>query len=127
MSVSESVAISGRIPSEAASSRPLRQRWQNSVVALATPPSRRLPRRLKSRWARTIAALAEPIVNDAMAGLTSLRESDVSALSRRIVVSTSARLLSVPTMIPAPICPSSIMLATWTMPLSSPRQAFETS
>ena len=44
-----------------------------------------------------------------------------------IVDSTSDRPLSVPTMTPAAIWPNSIMLATWTTPLSSPRQALLTS
>ena len=83
--------------------------------------------RLSSRSQSTMAALPEPIVSEAKAVLMSLRESDVSALRWWIVASTSARLLSVPTTTPARIWPSSIMLATCTMPFSRPRQAFDTS
>ena len=55
------------------------------------------------------------------------RVSDSSLFSCAIVFSTSARPHSVPTTTPARIWPSSIMLATCTMPLSMPRQALETS
>ena len=104
--------------------------WQSSQCSVAvcmTPPSRRLPVRLSLRSHSTMAALPEPIVSDAKAVLMSCRESDASALSCAIVDSTSARPLSVPTTTPARIWPSSIMLATCTTPLSSPRQAFDTS
>ena len=80
-----------------------------------------------SRFTSSTATLPEPIVSDAMARLRSLRPMVSSALSWAIVVSTSCRLPSVPTTRPARIWPSSIMLATCTMPLRMPRQAFETS
>ncbi len=63
----------------------------------------------------------------AIARFTSARPSAVFSLSIWMVLSTRARLLSVPTTIPASICPNSIMLATWTMPSSRPRQALERS
>ena len=65
--------------------------------------------------------------SEATATLTDRRVVVVSLLSCLTVVSTSGRRLSVPTPRPARIWPSSIMLATPTMPFSRPRHAFETS
>ena len=67
-----------------------------------------------------MATLAEPMVSDAIESLIDSRVSVVSPLSRSIVFSTSSRPHSVPTTTPARIWPSSIMLATWIMPVSMP-------
>ena len=95
--------------------------------ALAVAANSRLPVRLSWRSVSSTAALPEPIVNEATAELHWSRVSDASAFSVSIVVSTSGRLVSVPTTRPARIWPSSIMLATCTMPLRMPKHAFDTS
>ena len=82
---------------------------------------------VSTTYATLDEALADPMVSEATADLTELRVSDSSPLSASIVPSRRARLSSVPTTSPARIWPSSIMLATWTMPFNRPRQAFDTS
>ena len=127
ISRSESVSINGCIPLPTASSRPLWHRSWWVVLARAVAVCSRLCVRLSSRSTSSTAQLPEPMVNEANASFSWRRVSDVSLFSVSTVVSTSCRLPSLPTTSPARTCPSSIMLATWTMPLSRPKQALDTS